>query len=324
MKISVLGLGAYGIALAKTFYNNDNKVSLWSKFEDEVQTVLLKRENKRLLPGVKIPKDILITSDLSECVSKSKVVVIAVPAFAIRDVAKLLKEFLTEEQVICIATKGIERGSNKLMSEVVFEETGCKNICVLSGPSFAKELANKNQTGLVVASNFDVNSILLKVCLENDYVFVNITKDIIGVQICSAVKNVFAILMGIVDGMKLSSSTKAAIFTCVLSDFRFVIEMLSGKAQTIFSYAGIGDFFLTCTSDTSRNFKVGSLIGKGNSFEKSLEILGKDTTIEGVYTLKSIHSILTQKDINVKSIKLLYGIIYLNEKTTNILREIKK
>lgn len=323
MKISVLGLGAYGIALAKTFLNNDNKVSLWSKFEDEVESVLLKRENKRLLPGVKIPKDINITSNLSECMEKSKIIVIALPAFAVRDVSKLIREHLTDEQVICIATKGIEKDTNKFMSEVVYEETKAKNICVLSGPSFAKELANKCETAMVVASTSDMAAISLKVSLENDYVFVNTTKDVIGVQICSAVKNVFAILMGIVDGMELSESTRAAILTCILNDFRLVIEMLSGKPQTIFTYAGIGDFLLTCTSETSRNFKLGKIIGKGNSFKKALEILDVQT-VEGAYTLKALDSMLSEKEIYVKSVKLLYGMIYLNEKCTSILRCIKK
>ncbi len=323
MKISILGLGAYGIALSKAFYKNDNKVSIWSRFEDEVQSVLIKRENQRLLPGVKIPKEVVITSDLKDCIEKSKVIVIAVPATAVREVAKQLSQIITEEQVICIVTKGIEQKTNKLMSQVVFEETKSNNICFLSGPSFAKELADGTEEGLIVASEDNSNNILIKVCLENESIFVNTTKDIVGVQIAAAVKNVFAILLGICDGLKLSESTRAAILTCIVNDLRIIIEVLGGKEQTVFSYAGIGDLLLTCMSDTSRNYTLGKHIGQGLSMKEALAKMNTKT-VEGVYTLKSITSILKKKEIQVKSISLVYDMLYGNVKEHDILRRIKR
>ncbi len=132
MKIAILGVGAYGIALAKVFFKNDNKVSMWSKFKEETDSILLNRENKRVLPGIKIPKDIEITSDLKACVDRAKIIVLAVPTNAVRDVAKELSLVLKEDQIICLVSKGIEKSTNKLLSEVVYEETKSEKICMLS------------------------------------------------------------------------------------------------------------------------------------------------------------------------------------------------
>ena len=131
MKISILGMGAYGIALSKVFYENDNKVSMWTKFKDEEDIVKLKRENINLFPGVKIPRQIEITSDLKKCVENAKIIVIAVPMNAVRDVCKELSGLIAKDQIICIASKGIETETNKFMSDVVYEETNSENICML-------------------------------------------------------------------------------------------------------------------------------------------------------------------------------------------------
>ena len=136
--------------------------------------------------------------------------------------------------------------TNKLMSEVVFEETGCQNICMLSGPSFASEIHEENEVGLIVASESITAQNCVKVCLENGRVVVNISKDIIGVQLCATIKNIFAIILGMVDGMKKSDSTRSAILTCLVNDMKLMVEILGGKSHTIFTYAGIGDLLLTC------------------------------------------------------------------------------
>lgn len=322
MKVSILGLGAYGIALAKTFYKNENRVYMWSKFEDEVQSVLLKRENQRLLPNVKIPEEIQISSNLKECIEKSKIIVIAVPSSSVREVAKELSSVISKEQVICIVSKGIESKTNKFMSQVVFEETSSNNICFLSGPSFAKELVEESEQGFVVASNDDLVNLLVKVSLENENIVISATKDLIGAQIAASIKNVFAILLGICDGQKLSESTRAAILTCIVNDLRKVIELLGGKEQTTFSYAGIGDLLLTSMSDKSRNYTLGKYIGEGLNLKEALEKM-ESKTVEGVVTLKAVHSLLKKKEINIKSITLIYEMLYGNVKERSILRNIK-
>lgn len=323
MKISILGIGAYGIALAKTFYYNDNKVSMWSKFKDEVEIVNLKRENKKLLPDVKIPKDIEITDDLRKCIDKAKIIVIAVPMNAVRDVAKQLSNYVTDEQVICLVSKGIEQNSNKFLSEVVFEETKNPNICMLSGPSFAEELANGNSLGMVVASNSDMAKMAIKVCLENDNITINLSKDLIGVQLCAVCKNIYAIALGMLDGMNVAKSTRASVFATFTNDLRIILEVFGGKAYTIFTYAGIGDIVLTGMSTKSRNYSFGKLIGEELSVDKAFEKM-KLKTIEGFNSTEVIYNLLKEKEISVKSIDIIYEILFKERNKDEVLKCLKK
>ena len=322
MKIAVLGLGAYGIALTKVLHNNDNKIVMWSKFKEEVDSVLLKRENIRVLPGVKIPKDIEITTNLEEAVEKSKIIILAVPTSAVRMVARELAKFITDEQILCIVSKGIEKSSNKLLSDVVFEETKSNNICMLTGPSFAIEIANGSDAGFVVASTSQVAGMAVKVCLENDKIVVNTTTDIIGAQICAATKNVFAILVGISDVVNKTDSCRAAVLTCVLNDLRIITELLGGKPHTVFTYAGVGDLLLTCMSSKSRNYTLGKYIGQGMELNKALEKM-QVNTIEGLYTLDALINLLENKEIKIRSLEFLYDILYKNGSKDNILKYIK-
>ena len=323
MKIAILGLGAYGIALAKAFYENDNKVSMWTKYKEEADIVLLKRENINVLPSIKIPKEIEITTQLEKCMEKARIIVLAVPMSAVREVSKEISKYLTCEQVICIVSKGIEQNSNMLMSDVVYEETKSEKICMLSGPSFAMDLVKENEVGLVVASNLTEAQMSIKVCLENERIIINTTRDIRGVQVAAATKNVFAILCGMLDGMKKSESTKAAVLSCLCNDLRIIIEVLGGKPQTIFSYAGIGDLLLTCMSKKSRNYTFGKYIGEGKSIDEALEKM-QTKTVEGLYTLDSLKKLLEKIEIKVESIELLYKIIYEGYKVDNILKSIKR
>ncbi|MEG2348394.1 MAG: NAD(P)H-dependent glycerol-3-phosphate dehydrogenase [Clostridia bacterium] len=321
MKISVLGLGAYGIALAKVLNENGNEVNIWTKFSEEADVVSLKRENKAVLPGVKLPKDVKIYTDLKECIKKSQIIFIVVPTSAVRGVSKELVSLITDDQIICIAAKGIEINTNMLMSEVLKEEIKTDNVCVISGPSFAIELANSKEIGFMLASKKDSISLAVKVCLENENIKVETTSDIIGIQVGGSVKNVFAIIMGMLDGMKKSDSTKAAVLTRLVDDLRFTIEMLGGKSKTVFTYAGIGDMLLTCMSSKSRNYTFGKNIGKGMCASKALEQMSVKT-VEGLYTLDSIYNLLKEKQIEVKSIKTLYSIIHGNMRVENVLNEI--
>ena len=320
MKISILGTGAYGIALATVLHSNNNKVNMWTKYTEEVDSLLLSRESKRLLPGVIIPKSIIISSDLEKNLTESNVIIIAVPMNAVREVSKELAKYIREEQILCIVTKGIEVGTGKRMSEVVHEETGSNNICMVSGPSFAIELANNNQLGLVAASNNIDLCYILKEVFENDNITMSVTEDIAGIEICSSAKNAFAIIMGMLE--EKSDSTKATMLTILLNDLRLVCEVLGGKANSIFTYAGIGDFLLTCMNIKSRNYTFGTLISKGNTKEKAFEIMGL-TTVEGIYSLNSIYDMLQDKKVEIKSIDTLYNIIYNGGPKEDILKCLK-
>lgn len=320
MKISILGTGAYGIALATVLHSNNHEINMWTKYQEEVDMLLLTRENKRLLPGIYIDKKIAISSDLESSLLDSNIVIIAVPMNAVREVSKELNKYLKEDQIVCIVTKGIEVDTGKRMSEVVKEETNSDNICMVSGPSFAIELANNNQLGLVAASRNIELCQTLKEVFENANISVSVTEDIAGIEICSSAKNAFAIIMGMLEGK--SDSTRATMLTILLNDLRLICEVLGGRPTSVFTYAGIGDFLLTCMNIKSRNYTFGTLIGKGNTTEKAFEIMGI-TTVEGIYSLNSIHKLLQDRLIEVKSIDTLYDILYNNGEKEDILKCLK-
>lgn len=326
MKVSILGCGAFAIAIstaiAKT--NSKTKISMWTKFKEEKEEITKFGENKRVLPGVKVPNSVKITTDIEESIKDSSIVFFAIPAVALREVSKDAAKFITKEQIICIATKGIENVSNKYMSEIIEEEIKTDNICVLSGPSFAIEVATGIEIGFVVATKCDKSVVnTVKSCIENNNLLVSVTDDIIGVQIGAAIKNVFAIFCGMLEGMKKSDSTKAAILTNLIQDYKKMITSLGGKEDTIYTYAGIGDMLLTCMSDKSRNYTFGRYIGEGLNIEEALESMNTKT-VEGLYTITSIYELLSKKNIKVNSIFLLYNMLYNNKKVDNILLEINK
>lgn len=322
MKIAILGTGAYGIALAKVFYNNSNKVKMWTKFQEELDIITLKRENKKVLPKVKIPEDILLTCDMKECVKDADIIVLAIPMCAIRQTSIELSKYIKPEQIICMTSKGIEEGTNKLTSQIIEEIIENDKICMLSGPSFAIELVNNIPSGIVVASRSSKASMMVKLCLENEKLSVITLKDIVGVQVSSSAKNVFAIIMGILDGLNVADSTRASMLTILLRDLKNIVEILGGKSNTVDTYAGIGDFLLTCMSNKSRNYTFGKNIGLGYSIKKSYENMN-NLTVEGLTTLESIYKLLNEKQINIDSINKLYNILYNDENPSTILECIK-
>ena len=320
MKVSILGMGAFGIALTKIL-NKDIKISMWTNFEDELKSVELKRENPIVLPEVKIDKKVELTTNIEKCVKNSNIIFIAVPAIAVREVASKLKEYIDKEQIICILTKGIEKSTNMFMVDVIKECIDTDNICVFAGPSFAIEVANRANIGMVIASEKEEcrNRVLQVINKEN--ACITQTSDVLGVEICSAVKNVFAIICAMLDGMNESDSTRAAVITNLINDFRLIMGVLGGKETTIYSYAGIGDLLLTCTSPKSRNYTFGKFLGQGMNTTEALNNM-QVKTVEGLYTLDAIFSILKQKKVVINSINLLYDVVYNGKKVDNLLKEI--
>lgn len=320
MKVSILGMGAFGIALTKIL-NKDIKISMWTNFEDELKTVELKRENPIVLPEVKIDKKVELTTNLEKCVKNSNIIFIAVPAIAVREVASKLQDYIDKEQIICILTKGIEKSTNMFMVDVIKECIDTDNICVFAGPSFAIEVANRANIGMVIASEKEEcrNRVLQVINQEN--ACLTQTSDVLGVEICSAVKNVFAIICAMLDGMNEADSTRAAVITNLINDFRLIMGILGGKETTIYSYAGIGDLLLTCTSPKSRNYTFGKFLGQGMNTTEALNNM-QVKTVEGLYTLDAIFSILKQKKVVINSINLLYDVVYNGKKVDNLLKEI--
>jgi len=323
MKIAILGVGAYAIALSKVFNKNEkNKVWMWAKFKEEADVVMSKRENPGVLPGVKIDEDITITRDLAECMKRAKIVVLAVPAGAVRQVSEEVSFHVKKDQILVVVSKGIEPGTNMFMSDIVYQFTKSDNICMLAGPSFAIEIANGAKTGFNIAGSNQEATTIVKEAFENGGLIVSICDDIVGIEVASSLKNVFAIFMGMLDGMNMLESYKSSCLAIFVKDLRDAIEALGGNKDTIFTYAGLGDMLLTCMSPKSRNFTFGQYIGKGYTMEEAFNVMSVKT-VEGIYTLGTITDLMNQKNFHIKSLEVLHGILYNGDSKDNILSKIR-
>jgi glycerol-3-phosphate dehydrogenase (NAD(P)+) len=273
MKVTILGAGAYGIALSLMFNENNCDITLWEKFEESAEKLRKTRVNEKVLPNITIPKNIKISSDLKESIDKSELIVIAVPAGFVDDVSRELSIYIKKEQHICIATKGIEQDTCLFINDVVEKYIKTKNLAAISGPSFAIDIAHFVPIGLTLATKNKVTAELLHNGLENKTLRLRDTNDLIGTEICGSIKNVIAIAAGIIDGMGLPESTQAMLITESLHDIKELIKALGGDGKTILSYAGFGDLLLTCTSTKSRNFSFGKMLGSGTSKDEIEEYM---------------------------------------------------
>ena len=319
MKVTILGSGAYGIALALMFNENKCDITIWERFESVTNDLLKYRENKRVLPGVKIPENIRITSDLEDSLIGSDLIVIAIPAGFVDEVSVRIKDIITKEQHICIASKGIEQDTCLFVDDVVRRNIKTKKIGVISGPSFAVDMANYVPIGLTVASKSKGTIKLIKKGLENKTLKLRETTDVVGTEICGSIKNVIAIASGMLSGMNMPESTQAMFITESLHDIKELIKALDGDGKTVLSFAGFGDLLLTCTSTKSRNFRFGKMIGEKKP-KKEVEEFINSTTIEGLYTLKSIHKLIKNKKVDIPIIDLVYDIVFYNENPEELKR----
>lgn len=306
MKIGILGAGAYGMAMASVFDNNGHKIKIWSNSEEEVNLLLAYHKSNKI--DYIIPDDFVITTDMKLVVMDADIIVIAVPSEFVRNVCMELNKYFKEEQIICIASKGIENNSCLFMDDVVRQCIKTDNIAVISGGTFAEDMVKEVPVGLTLATKSKLAGDIILKAMENDYVKIQITDDIIGTEICGSIKNVFAIAAGMLEGMKYPNSTKSLFMTEVIKDIKFLIKSLGGKEETILSFAGIGDILLTCSSSKSRNYTLGKMIGEERERQEIKKYIDS-STIEGLYTLNSIKKLLKDKEIEMPIIDLISDII---------------
>lgn len=306
MKIGILGAGAYGMAMASVFDNNGHKIKIWSNSEEEVNLLLTNHKSNKI--DYIIPDDFVITTDMKLVVMDADIIVIAVPSEFVRNVCMELNKYFKEEQIICIASKGIENNSCLFMDDVVRQCIKTDNIAVISGGTFAEDMVKEVPVGLTLATKSKLAGDIILKAMENDYVKIQITDDIIGTEICGSIKNVFAIAAGMLEGMKYPESTKSLFMTEVIKDIKFLIKSLGGKEETVLSFAGIGDILLTCSSSKSRNYTLGKMIGEERERQEIKQYIDS-STIEGLYTLNSIKKLLNDKEIEMPIIDLISDII---------------
>jgi len=317
MKVTILGTGAYGLALSKILIENKNEVVMWTAFEQEKKELLQTKKSSKL-KGFKLDDSVFITTNLEESIKNSKLIVIAIPTAFVTDVCKNLKKYIKSNQYICIASKGIEQGTCLFIHDMIKRQIKTKNIGAISGPSFAVDLVKSVPVGLAVASKSKRTLNVISAAFCNDHFKLYPTNDIIGIEVCGAVKNIIAIASGMIDGMGYPISTQALLITQSLHDIKSIIYALGGSKYTILSFAGFGDILLTCTSEKSRNYSFGKLIGS-NATKEEIETYKNSITVEGLYTLKSIHKLINNKKIDIPTINIIYDIVFKDEKIEKLI-----
>lgn len=316
MKISVLGSGGWGLALAMVAYRNGHDVLVWSLFEKEINELKINRENKKLLPGIKIPEEIKLTSVISD-IENSDITVIAVPSLAVRNIAKQVAGVKNTGIIVNVA-KGIEEESLKRLSEVILEEINAP-IVVLSGPSHAEEVARQIPTSVVSSSrNMEATAKVIE-AFSNESLRIYNNDDILGVELGGALKNVIAVAAGFCDGMGLGDNTKAALITRGLIEISRLGVAMGAKERTFSGLTGLGDLIVTCTSTHSRNHRFGEMVGKGTDVKTALETVG---TVEGYYATKLAFSLAEKFGVNMPIINECYNVLYKNETVSKVVKNL--
>lgn len=309
--ISIIGTGAYGLSIAMSLLKKCDKVKMWVESEQRAKFLNENKNNSGILPDIVIPDNIEFSNDYEYVLEDTKIVFIAVTAKFVGPVAKELKNYNIKNKYFCILSKGIEQNTCEFVTDVFKRHINTKYLSVISGPSFAIDLARNEPVGLTIASKNKETIKVIKSVMENDMLKLRPSNDIIGVELSGSIKNVIAIAAGILDGMGYQESTRSFLITESLHDIKNLIYGLGGKKKTILSFAGVGDLLLTATSTKSRNYSYGKLIGQGKL--KEAEEFLNEKTVEGFYTLKSIHTLIRRKKIKMPIINLIYGIILNNK-----------
>lgn len=323
MKICILGSGSYALALANMFnYNKDNDIILWSKFEEEINYIK-KNGMIKNLPNIKLPSNLKYTTNMKDALNNTSLIVIAVPSTAFREVAINLSKYYKKNMHICIATKGIEQETSFLMSEILNLYIKSSKLAVISGGTFAIDMFDNPLIGLTLSSKNKQTINLIKNTLNSKHLHLNISNDVIGVELCGAVKNIFAIIMGMLDGLNLNTSTRYMFITDIINELGNIIYLFSKNKNTILTYAGCGDLLLTCNSTKSRNYNLGYLIATKKNKDEISKYLENNTT-EGYYTLKSFYNLLKNKNISIPIINIIYDIIYNDMDIDNLINYLYK
>ena len=317
MKIGIIGTGVFGIAIASMLHKNGNDITMWTTFNDELKDLENNRVRKNL-NNYELPKDIKLTNNIKEVCENKDIIYIAVPAEFVSDTCIKATPYISKQH-ICIASKGIEESSLMFLPDIVKQLFNTNRVGVISGPTFAIDITNNAPIGLSLASYNPETSKIIYKSLDNNFVKTFITNDVIGTCICGAVKNILAIASGIINGLGYPISTQAMLITQSLHDVKELINKLGGTGSTILSFAGFGDIILTCTSEKSRNYTLGKMIGSRVENSKINEYIN-NTTIEGLTALRSFHNIINDKNIDIPIINLIYDIVY-NKKNPDELTE---
>nr|WP_307989469.1 NAD(P)H-dependent glycerol-3-phosphate dehydrogenase [uncultured Niameybacter sp.] len=308
-KMGVLGAGSWGLALSLLLNEKGHDVTVWCYDKKEKDDLLRYRENKRCLPGIKIPLEIHFTTEYEECVADKDVVVMAVPSKAIRTTCEGISTFLNPDTIIVNVSKGIEFETLYTLSQVI-ESIIPNKVVVLSGPSHAEEVARHMPTTVVASSECMTSAEYIQDLFMTEYFRVYTNPDIIGVELGGALKNVIALAAGIVEGLGYGDNSKAALITRGIAEISRLGVAMGGQPSTFGGLTGIGDLIVTCMSGHSRNRRCGELIGQGYTLDEAIQKV--NMVVEGVPTAKGAYALMKQHNIEMPIITAVYEGLFEN------------
>lgn len=317
MSVFVLGAGAWGTATANVLAAKNDNVTLYAREKEVVDSINKKKVNKIFLPKVKLSKNITATNHLNEFKDHRFIFCVSPAQYLRAQIEQMKKSGIGKEQVFVILSKGIENGTLKLMSEI-FEEFLENDYAILTGPTFAQEVAEYQSSSISIACKHNEIGEEIREVLETDFFKTHINNDIIGSQICGAVKNVIAIACGIVKGLKQGENSKASIITRGLKEISVLNTALGGKAETLLEPCGVGDLVLTCNSEKSRNYSFGVKLGTGKETRETIK--KKKHVVEGMATSDSLVQLMDKLGISLGLCRTVNHIINGNQKPEEILK----
>lgn len=308
--IAVLGAGSYGTALAICLARNGNIISLWGRNAAEMQQMAEQGCNQRYLPGITLPASLQLSSDLAKTVTTSQNILIVVPSHAFAETLTQLKPFLQPKARVAWATKGLEPETGRLLQDVARDILGDEvPLAVLSGPTFAKEMAAGMPTAITLSSTnaeFIAELSTLLHCAKSFRVYTN--PDFIGVQLGGAVKNVIAIGAGIADGIGFGANARTALITRGLTEMCRLGCAMGAQKDTFMGMAGLGDLVLTCTDNQSRNRRFGLLLGQGTTVEQAMATIGQ--VVEGYRNAKEVFNLAQRYNVEMPITEQIYQVLY--------------
>lgn len=313
-KITFLGGGSFGTALATLLAKKGNMVSIWDRDASVVKDINENRKNSKYMKELVIPENITAYLSMEEALIGADYVIISVPSHVVRSLCEKAKAFIPKKAIIISIAKGIEEGSLKRISEIIEEELG-NPVVILSGPSHAEEVAIEIPTTVVVSSRDMKYAEIAQDLFMTPNFRVYTNEDLIGVEIGGAVKNIIALAAGVSDGLGYGDNTKAALMTRGMSEIIRIGIKMGGNKETFSGLTGMGDLIVTCTSMHSRNRRAGILIGKGKTMEEAVEEIGM--VVEGIKACKAFYQLKEREEISMPITDVLYNVLFNNMNPIN-------
>lgn len=318
LTVAVLGGGSFGTAIANIIANNGHRTFLWMRDESVARECEQQRENHRYLPGVPLTAGLEVTADLAYAVSASDLIFVSIPSHSFRDVVQRIEPHLKAEAIVISTAKGIEPQGFTLMSQILEQELPHQRIGVLSGPNFAKEIVQHQQTGTVIASEDESVIQCVQKTLRSETFRVYANRDRYGVELGGALKNIYAIICGMAAALGAGQNTQAMLLTRSLAEMGRLASSLGADPITFLGLAGVGDLILTCTSNLSRNYRVGYQLGQGKSLDEVVNGLGQ--VAEGINTLRQVKQKADELKVYMPLVSGLHGVLFENQQIADVAR----